>query len=1063
MNTLKSQNRLNFSVTPSASHWFLRNVSFLGLLCLILMGLFQSSAAAQEDQFLVFGSVKMDDTNKRLLGVKVVVFQDGSPYDELFTDAKGDYDFELPLRHDYTFSFELEGHSNKRIEVDASGIPETTLGNRNMDLDMTLFPLPPGFDERIFESPYGRGAYDDGKNTVVFDSNFTVRMRNKVQAEFARLERLEGELEQMQENFEEFVKKGDQSVGRQEWQQAVDFYDSALALFPDEANAISKRASAQVKLDEFLASGASEAAFLAKLDEGRVALEADRLDEAIEVFEAAASMQPDSPEPAAGLRDVESRREELEKEGEYNEMIAEADNLFDREQYEKAIKTYNDASDLKPSERYPRDRQQEAQTRLDDLASESASIVERTIAYEALLDEANDLYRGDDYAAALVKYEEASRLLPAERLPQQRAEECRERIAEAEGEEAERIRRETERAEREASSAQLRELRLQYDAINDEADILFRNDDYAAAIVKYGEALEVLPDERYPLQRLTEAQRRLDEASAKAEAKSSSKDRDQSQADDRAERASEQEAEEERQARDNRRAEEAAQEAADDEAASASEEAARDADSLLEAEERQARDDRRAEEAADEAAQDEAERKERETRNAEADAASDEAALLDVAFNRLIEEADGAYNRSDWDAANAAYAEALELKPEDRYASGRMARIAKKQDASETAEEADDNAARQAALEDEKADAALEAERAAASAAQSTEAERERRLDAERERADQVIAERKRQEEKARSRAQQLASVINNPESEEVEQYYKEALKSEERSRYLEIEKKKRSAAELEQQAARSAQVRREDDLSDNQDLERNRSAMVQNAGMAQDRRVDALADKKNDYSKASGQSARTGVEQQTRGKQRVEDQKSKSARLQRNRSRDYALVVPELERKKRSWSNLFKGVNRAAADRRSINTENAEAKTRQYRTVGNGASVRAQERLMEIRKKEQRSNRRLSKRKTEADRRAYDARLKEQDRITTATDDKDKYVLSEDDQEVLMGIHEESYDIPNGLVIERTVRRGNQVVRYRKVVTKTGVYYFKGDRSITVNTWKRETSIVLD
>ena len=117
----------------------------------------------------------------------------------------------------------------------------------------------------------------------------------------------------------------------------------------------------------------------------------------------------------------------------------------------------------------------------------------------------------------------------------------------------------------------------------------------------------------------------------------------------------------------------------------------------------------------------------------------------------------------------------------------------------------------------------------------------------------------------------------------------------------------------------------------------------------------------------------------------------------------------------------------------------------------------------MEIRKKEQRSNRRLSKRKTEADRRAYDARLKEQDRITTATDDKDKYVLSEDDQEVLMGIHEESYDIPNGLVIERTVRRGNQVVRYRKVVTKTGVYYFKGDRSITVNTWKRETSIVLD
>ena len=119
---------------------------------------------------------------------------------------------------------------------------------------------------------------------------------------------------------------------------------------------------------------------------------------------------------------------------------------------------------MKPSERHPLDRKIEAQTRLEDLASESASIVERTIAYEALIDEANDLYRDDDYASALLKYEEASRLLPAERLPQQRAEECRERIAEANEEQAERLRREEERAEREALSANKRELQLQYDA-----------------------------------------------------------------------------------------------------------------------------------------------------------------------------------------------------------------------------------------------------------------------------------------------------------------------------------------------------------------------------------------------------------------------------------------------------------------------------------------------------------------------------------------------------------------------------------------------------------------------
>jgi tetratricopeptide (TPR) repeat protein len=1019
MHTLKSQNRLKTSLKPSADVSFLRKSTFWGVLCFLMLGVFQPSAWAQEDLFLVFGSVKMDDTNKRLGGVQVVVYQDGAKYDELSTDAKGDYDFELPLRHDYTFSFELEGHSNKRIEVDASGIPETTTGNRNMDLDMTLFPLPPGFDASIFDGPYGRGAYDDAKNTVAFDNNVTVRMRNKVQAEFARLERLEGQLEQMQENFEEFVKKGDQSVGRQEWQQAVDFYDSALALFPDEANALSKRAAAQVKLDEFLASGASEAAFLAKLNEGRVALEADRLDAATEAFEAAAGMQPASPEPAAGLRDVEARREAMEQDGEYNEIIAEADNFFDREQYEKAIESYSDASRLKPSERHPRDRKIEAQTRLEDLASESASIVERTIAYEALIDEANDLYRDDDYAPALLKYEEASRLLPAERLPQQRAEECRERIAEANEEQAERLRREEDRAEREASSANMRELQLQYDAINDEADILFRNDDYAAAIVKYGEALEVLPDERYPLQRLTEAQRRLDEASAKEEAKSSPKGSNQSQKDDRDDQASQVKSEDERQARDDRRA---------------------------------------AEEAAEEA-----DRRDRESRNSEANAASDEAAQMDAEFDRLIEAGDAAYTRSDWDAANASYAAALDLKPDDRYASGRLARIAKNRDSNEGSGDADDDEARRAALEAERASADREADLAEASAEESEEAERQRRLDADRDRQDQANDERKRRDDQARNRAQELATAMNSQESDEVELYYQEALKSEERSRQLDVENKKLAAAELQRQSALAAQGRVQDELGELGAQKRSQKAMVEDAVNAQNRRLETLNEQVDVYGQEADRSARQGREQQDQGEQRVEDQKAQSSRLQRNRGRDYALAVPELEQKKRAWRNLFRGVNRAAADRRAVNAENAGDKTRQYREVGNGADLRAQERYVEVRRKEKQVNRRLSERKAEADRRAYDSRMEELDRANAVSDNKDTYVLSEEDQEVLMGIHEESYDIPNGLVIERTVRTGNLVVRYRKVVTKTGIYYFKGDRSITVDTWKRETSIVLD
>jgi tetratricopeptide (TPR) repeat protein len=77
---------------------------------------------------------------------------------------------------------------------------------------------------------------------------------------------------------------------------------------------------------------------------------------------------------------------------------------------------------------------------------------------------------------------------------------------------ANRAERELAAAERAAASAELKEKRREYDAINDEADVLFRNDDYEAAIVIYEKALAILPDERYPQQRITEAQKRINEA-----------------------------------------------------------------------------------------------------------------------------------------------------------------------------------------------------------------------------------------------------------------------------------------------------------------------------------------------------------------------------------------------------------------------------------------------------------------------------------------------------------------------------------------------------------------------
>ena len=400
------------------------------VLAALLMGfVFPSSVDAQEDLLAVFGTVKHEESNKKLQGVRVVVYQDGVEFDAISTDARGGYAFDLPLRHNYTFSFELSEHSNKRIEVDASGIPMDVKGTRNMDLDMSMMPLPPGFDASIFEDPYGRGEYSADQNTVIFDSNYTVRMRNKVNAELARLERMAGQAEEMREKFDDFVQKGDRAKSSREWQKAVDFYDSALDLFPEESDVVTKRDEAQRELDAANAANADEAAFQALLDDAERALSKDRLDEARDGFEAAKDMRPDAQEPRDGLRRVDEREEAMansaEADEEYNELIEDGDIYFEREQWDRAIDKFAEASALKPNEAYPKNRMEEAQTRQADLAAQQADLIAKTIEYEALIDEANLLFRDDNYAEALVKYEAAGSVLPAERFWQQRAEDCR--------------------------------------------------------------------------------------------------------------------------------------------------------------------------------------------------------------------------------------------------------------------------------------------------------------------------------------------------------------------------------------------------------------------------------------------------------------------------------------------------------------------------------------------------------------------------------------------------------------------------------------------------------------
>ena len=105
-----------------------------------------------------------------------------------------------------------------------------------------------------------------------------------------------------------------------------------------------------------------------------------------------------------------------------------------------------------------------------------------------------------------------------------------------------------------------------------------------------------------------------------------------------------------------------------------------------------------------------------------------------------------------------------------------------------------------------------------------------------------------------------------------------------------------------------------------------------------------------------------------------------------------------------------------------------------------------------------------MEQRRIDSESNSYDSRLELYTRKSgDAQTTEGSPTIAVADIELPQGFYESSYKIQNGIVIERTIRNGDHVLHYRKVVMKTGTYYFRDGQSITSTVWHRETTVVHD
>ena len=289
--------------------------------------------------------------------------------------------------------------------------------------------------------------------------------------------------QQQSGEYEKIILRAEQYFDQKNYKQARIEYENAIRINPESSYP-------KLKLNQIRELSPDP-------DEGRrynsFITEANRLmglreyTKAREQYFWANVIKPEESLPVQKMKEIDATLVELSRKKElYNRSIKTADSLFKLELFQDAQTEYLYASGLLPDEPYARNRINEINSRFDQARKQQSN-------YEKHIENADQLYMLQDYEAALQAYNEAIKIKPDERYPQNM------------------IGRIT------SMGAEQRSIETVYGQVIENADRLFNEAEYDASRTGYEHALRLKPEETYPAERIAEIERRIEDL-AKSEA-----------------------------------------------------------------------------------------------------------------------------------------------------------------------------------------------------------------------------------------------------------------------------------------------------------------------------------------------------------------------------------------------------------------------------------------------------------------------------------------------------------------------------------------------------------------
>jgi len=310
-----------------------------------------------------------------------------------------------------------------------------------------------------------------------------------------KIAEIDGILKEMADQealYQQLIESGDQQLAEKSYDPALSSYKQALEIKAEEQYPKDKIAEIEGILRQLAEKDKLYTETIQFADQNR---DQENWETALGKYQEASGIKPEEQYPQDQIAAINKILHDLaERQAKYDALIKEADTYFASENYSMAKSSYQAAIKIKPNENYPQDQLKKIDDILAELAAMEkllAELAEIQKQYDALIQEGDKLFVKEEWQAALTPYQQALELKSEEVYPQEQINIINQKLQ------------------------AIADKKAQYEALITEADQLFESKEYETALGKYETASSLYPDEDYPKDQMKNIRDLLEELAEK--------------------------------------------------------------------------------------------------------------------------------------------------------------------------------------------------------------------------------------------------------------------------------------------------------------------------------------------------------------------------------------------------------------------------------------------------------------------------------------------------------------------------------------------------------------------